>query len=323
MQGVHPPCHLNRYVSCNRQKDDNLNHHLGEIAALGTSVCWTFTSIFFTISGRRVGSIIVNQARLVLAIVFLSITHLLVQGQWLPAHAGLDRWFWLGLSGVIGLVLGDGFLFYAFVLIGARRSMLLMSLVPIISTMTAWLFLGERLSALEIVAVGLTVGGIAWVVSERGEVDGVQTDRRRYGLGVLAGIGGALGQAVGLVVSKKGMVGDFAPLSATLMRMIVAALVIWAYALLRGRAAGTLKALTDRRASLAVLGGAIAGPFLGVWLSLVAVQLTRVGIASTLMALPPILVLLPSVWIFNERIGLRALIGTSVAIGGTALIFLL
>jgi drug/metabolite transporter (DMT)-like permease len=290
---------------------------------LGTSVCWTFTSIFFTISGRRVGSVTVNRARLVLAVIFLSITHLLLLGRLWPVQAGLDRWFWLGLSGVVGLVLGDAFLFQAFVLIGPRRAMLLMSLVPIISTMIAWAFLGETLSAVEMVAVGLTVGGIAWVVSERGSINGVQADPRQYALGVLAGMGGAVGQALGLVLSKKGMAGDFAPLSANLIRMLVAVTVMWSYTLLRGKGGPTLRALADRRASTAILGGAIAGPFIGVWLSLVAVKLARVGIASTLMALPPVFVLLPSIWIFKERISLQTLAGTAIAFGGVAMIFLI
>jgi drug/metabolite transporter (DMT)-like permease len=298
-----------------------LENFLGEIAALATSICWTFTSIFFTLSGRRVGSVIVNQARLLLAVVFLSITHLLIVGVLLPGQPGLYRWFWLGLSGIVGLVLGDGFLFQAFVLIGPRRSMLLMALVPIISILMAWLFLGETLSPTQIVAIGLTVGGVAWVVSEA-ETNGVQVDRRPYLLGILAGLAGALGQALGLVASKKGMAGDFSPLSATLMRMLAAAAVIWGFSLLRGRAGQTLRALTDRRASLAILGGAIAGPFLGVWLSLIAVSLTQVGIAATLMALTPIFLLLPSQWIFKDRISLQSVVGTVIAIVGVAIIFL-
>jgi len=302
-------------------KGYTLESYLGEIAALGTAVCWTFTSVFFTLSGRRVGSVIVNQARLLLAILLLSVTHLLVQGAWMPDQANLYRWFWLGLSGIIGLALGDGFLFQAFVMIGARRSMLLMALVPIISTLIAWLFLGETLSAVQILAIGLAVGGVAWVVSER-EANGLQVDRRAYWLGIVAGLTGAFGQALGLVVSKKGMVGGFSPLSATLMRMIVAAVVIWGFALLRGRAGQSLRALTDRRASLSILGGAIAGPFLGVWLSLIAVNLTQVGIAATLMALSPIFLLLPSHWIFNERISFQSVVGTVVAIGGVAILFL-
>ena len=299
-----------------------MENYLGEIAAVGTSMCWTFTSVFFTLSGRRVGSVIVNQARLLLAVIFLSITHLRVLGVWLPDQADVYRWFWLGLSGIIGLVLGDGFLFQAFVLIGPRRSMLLMSLAPIMGTLIAWIFLGEALSAVEIVAIGLTVGGVAWVVSEQ-EANGVRVDRRLYWLGVLAGLAGAFGQALGLVASKKGMVGGFSPLSATLMRMMVAAMVIWGYALLRGRAGRTLRALTDKQTGPTILGGAIAGPFLGVWLSLIAIQLTQVGIAATLMALSPILLLPASHWIFGERIGTRAIIGTLVAMVGVALLFLL
>jgi drug/metabolite transporter (DMT)-like permease len=298
-----------------------LGNYVGEIAALGTSVCWTFTSIFFTLSGRRVGSVIVNQARLLLAVLLLAATHLLVLGSWLPDQPDPYRWFWLGLSGIIGLALGDGFLFQAFVMIGPRRSMLLMSLVPIMSTLSAWLFLGETLSTVEIVAIGLTVGGVAWVVSER-EANDVRVDRRHYWLGVSAGLGGALGQALGLVASKKGMVGGFSPLSATLMRMLVAAVVIWGYALLRGSAGRTIKALTDQQSGPTILGGAIAGPFLGVWLSLVAVQLTQVGIAATLMALSPIFLLLPSHWIFKEQISFQSVVGTLLAIGGVALIFL-
>jgi len=303
--------------------EDILNNYLGEIAALGTAVCWTFTSIFFTISGRRVGPIVINRARLVLAVLFLALTHFLVLGEWWPAQAGLDRWFWLGVSGVIGLALGDAFLFQALVWIGPRRSMLLMALVPIFSTMAAWVFLGETLSAMEMVAVGLTVGGIAWVISERAGANGVQTDSRQYWLGILAGLGGALGQALGLIASKKGMAGDFTPLSANLIRMVVAMAVVWSYTLLRGKAGHTLQALTDRKASLAILAGTIAGPFIGVWLSLVAVKLARVGIASTLMALSPVLILLPSIWIFKERISLQAVVGTAVAMGGVAILLLL
>jgi drug/metabolite transporter (DMT)-like permease len=301
-----------------------LNNHVGEIAALGTSVCWTFTSIFFTIAGRRVGSLIVNRARLVLALVFLVITHLLVQGELLPLHAEPERWFWLGLSGVIGLTLGDLFLFQAFVWIGPRRAMLLMSLAPIIGAVTAWVFLGERLRLIEIAGVGLTVGGIAWVILEKGNGDGAQVDKRHYWLGIVLGIGAAMGQALGLVASKKGLAGDFAPLSANLMRMSVAMAAMWAYTLLRREARQTVSALAaDRQASLATLGGSLVGPFIGVWLSLIAVQLTPVGIASTLMALPPVFVLPLSRWVFKERTSVQAVFGTCVAIGGVAIIFLM
>ena len=301
-----------------------MDNYLGEIAALATSLCWTFTSIFFTIAGGRVGSLVVNRARLILALIFLVITHLLVQGELLPLHAEAYRWFWLGLSGVIGLTLGDLFLFQAFVWIGPRRATLLMSLAPIIGAITAWVWLGERLRPVEIAAVGLTVGGIAWVILERGNGNGLPLDRRHYGWGIVLGIGAALGQALGLVASKKGLAGDFAPLSANLIRMSIAMAAMWIYTLLRREAQQTVNALAaDKQASLATLGGSLVGPFIGVWLSLIAVQLTPVGIASTLMALPPVFVLPLSRWVFMEQISPRAILGTCVAIGGVAFILLL
>ena len=305
------------------EEDNIVNSYIGEIAGLGTSVCWTFTSILFTIASQRIGSLVVNRARLLLAVIFLLITHFAILGEWLPLQAGATRWFWLGLSGVIGLTLGDLFLFQSFVWIGPRRAMLLMSLAPIMGALVAWLALGETLSLLEMVAVGLTVGGVGWVVLEKENGNGSQIDRRHYWLGIALGIGAALGQALGLIASKVGMEGDFAPLSANVIRMLVAMAVMWAYTLLRGEAQPTFKALGDKKASLATLGGSLVGPFIGVWLSLIAVQLTRVGIASTLMALPPVLVLPLSHWIFKEKITWQAVAGTAVAIGGVALLFLI
>jgi drug/metabolite transporter (DMT)-like permease len=299
---------------------------MGEIAALATSLFWSLTSIQFTLAGRRVGSRIVNRARLVLAVTFLSVTHLLMRGSLWPIRAGFHRWVWLGLSGIIGLVLGDGALFQAFLLIGPRRSMVLMTLVPVISTAAAWLLLGETLLPVEMIAILITVGGIAWVVSERqpereSADEDLQGHVRNRVLGVLLGLCGAVGQALGLVVAKRGLVGDFPALSATVMRMIVATVVIWLLALLRGQIGRTWQALKDGRTRLWLAGGAFAGPFIGVWLSLLAVRNAPVGIASTLMALSPIILIPLDHWIFDETITSRSIVGTLIALGGATVIF--
>ena len=295
--------------------------YLGEIAALTTAVCWSVTSLFFTIAGKQVGSQLVNRVRLPLAALFLAITHLLWQGEVLPIHAEPSRWGWLGLSAIIGLVVGDGLLLQAFVLIGTRLSMLLMTLAPVIGALLAWVFLGETLSPLEIGAIILTMGSVAWVVSERNNSNPVGGKPRSYISGVLCGIGGASGQALGLILSKRGMAGDFPALSASLMRLLVASVVIWLWALIQGQVGPTVEGLRIRRARWAIVGGALTGPFMGMTLSLVAVQLTHVGIASTLMSLSPVFLLPLSHWIFKERITQRAIVGTVVAMVGVAMIF--
>lgn len=307
---------------------------MGEIAALVTSLCWSLTSVQLTLAGRKVGSRVVNRVRLILAVIYLSLAHLLVYGELWPVHADLFRWGWLGLSGTIGLVIGDACLFQAFLFVGTRRSMLLMTLVPVISTLVAWAWLGETLQPIEIGAVLLTVGGVAWVVSERkraqngplAEGERARSERarseRHYGLGVLLGLGGALGQALGLVIAKQGLIGDFPSLSATLIRMVVASGVIWLLAMARGQVAETWHVLREQKAWWLLIGGALSGPFIGVWLSMVAVQNAQVGIASTLMALSPIILIPLDRWVFHEQVSSRSVAGTVLALAGTAIILL-
>jgi drug/metabolite transporter (DMT)-like permease len=246
--------------------------------------------------------------------------HFFLYGRFVPAHTTSSQWFWFGLSGIIGFAIGDTLLFRAFVLLGARLSMLLMSLVPVFGTIIAWLFLHEILDLTEIVAIIITIAGISWVVTERRN----EKYKKSHDFeGIICGIGGALGQAVGLILSKKGLGIDFPALSGNIIRVFAATSVLWIITLLRGQIPQTFRKLKDRKGTLTMCGGAVFGPFLGVWFSLVAVQHTFVGIASTLMALPPIFLIPLSHWVFKEKISLGAILGTIIAVIGVTLIFLL
>lgn len=300
--------------------------YLGYLAGLGTSIAWSFTSVFFTLSGRLVGSAVVNRVRLLLAVVFVMLTHQLTQGELFPLGAEPFRWGWLALSGIIGYVIGDSFLFQAFVMIGARLSMLLMALAPVFSAAMAWVLFDETLAPRELAGMALVIGGVALVVSRRD--DGLKTPDalmtpRRYAVGILCGLGAALGQAGGLVTSRQGLVGDFSALSGNLIRLTTAALAIWVLASITGKARSSVTALrANPRAIWVILGGAFAGPFIGVWLSLIAVQRAPLGIASTLMSLPPVILLPVSHFLFAERITRPAVLGTFLAFVGTAILFL-
>ena len=298
-----------------------MNPYIGETAALLTSLAFSVTSSMFTLAGRKVGSAVVNRTRLVLAVVLLSLTHLIFLGSLFPWNAEPQRWMWLSLSGIIGLVLGDAFLFQAFVWIGPRLSMLMMSLAPVISTLAAWMFLDEYLSWMQLLGIGLTLSGIAWVSMEG---NGKQKAANRdYLRGILFGLGAATGQALGLVLSKNGLYGDFSPISANLIRMLSATIVLWAVTLLQRKALSTFERLkSNRRSMFLIFAGVVSGPFLGVSLSLFAIQKTAIGVASTLMALPPVFLLPISYIFFKERFGWGAVAGTLVAVAGVALLFL-
>jgi drug/metabolite transporter (DMT)-like permease len=302
-----------------------LNAYIGEIAALATALFWSATAVFFSIASRRAGAVRVNRIRLLTALIFLIVTHVLLTGQLLPRGAGAERWFWLGLSGIVGLALGDACLFQSYVEIGARLGSLMMSLAPVLSALLAGLFLRERLAPLQWLGIFVTVAGVAWVISEDGNngKGQSQSDGKQRMRGILLGVGAATGQAVGLVLSKIGLGSDFSALSGNLIRVLCAACAIWLLAMLQKQARPTLEQVGRDPATLrATVLGAFFGPFIGVWLSLFAVQRTAIGIASTLIALPPVFLVPISHFVFHERISWQAIAGTIVAFAGVGLLFL-
>ena len=295
--------------------------HLGEIAALLTSVFFSFTAVIFSQASYRVGSQITNRVRLVIALIYLMIINLILLGQPLPIGAGIDRWVWLSLSGVIGLALGDMFLFRSYEHIGPRLGMLLLSLAPVIGALVAWIFFGETLRFGQIAGIAITLGGIAWVVSTRPAENSNQP--HVTGRGLLYGVLAATGQAVGLVFSKQGMTGDFSPFAGNAIRMLAAMVVFWLMTFAQRQGRETIAVVRHNRSAVGLIAlGALVGPVLGVSASLLAVQHAEVGVASTLMALPPVFLLPMSYFLFKERFGWQTVAGTFVAMAGVALLFL-
>jgi len=295
---------------------------LGELAALGTAVCWAFSALAFAAAGRRIGVLPLNLIRLAMALVFLALATWVLRGLSLPVDATPRAWGWLAVSGLIGFVFGDLCLFRAYVLIGPRLASLMMSLAPLLTALIGWLLLGETLTGRDTLGVALTVGGIAWAVLDRKEPeDGVPHDPRSWAAGLALGFCGALGQAGGLVLSKLGM-GSYDPVAATEVRVIAA---LGGYALLLAAVRGgprVATALRDRRGLAFSAAGSFFGPFLGVSLSLFAVRHIVAGVAASIMALQPVLIIPLVVILHRERVGVGGIAGALVAVAGVALLFL-
>jgi len=296
--------------------------YLGELASILTAFCWSANSVCFTIAGRRVGSATVNVARLWIALVAMLALHLMTAGTLFP-HVEGWRLSVLGVSGLIGFALGDAVLFEAFVLLGPRLTMLIMTLWPIFAALLAWTFLGQTMSPLRILAMAATLGGIALVVGDHSSAaDGGKP--RKLALGILLSLGGALGQAVGFLLSKFGLAGNFSPISANLIRVCAGTLTLSVWLLLRGHLLENFLRLKDRRAFTLITLGAVSGPVLGVVLSLYAIGHAKyLGVASTLMSLSPVILLPVAVFAFKERITPLAIIGTIITLAGAAALFFL
>jgi drug/metabolite transporter (DMT)-like permease len=296
--------------------------YIGEVAALFTSFCWALSAIGFTKSTQQVGSLITNRVRVFIAMLALIIINLVLYGQPIPLHAGVSRWAWLSISGIIGLSLGDAFLFQAYREIGPRLGLLLLSLTPVFGATIAWIFFGQTLILLQIIGIIITLAGISWVVMIQPEGCDDNSPRATW-RGVLFGTLAALGQAIGLIFSQQGMTGDFSPFAGTLIRMIAAVITLWIIASFQRQAGTTITTMSERPRTLGwVAFGSLFGTVIGVSSSLLAVQHTGIGVASTLLALPPVFMLPISYFVFKERFSWQAIGGTLLAVAGVALLFL-
>lgn len=301
-----------------------MNNHLGEFAALLTTVFWTITALSFETASRRIGSLNLNLLRLSVATILLAVFSYFHRGLFFPVDASIHNWFWLILSGIVGFVIGDFLLFQAFIVIGARIAMLLMTLAPPAAALASWLILGENMSLMSLGGMLLTIAGIALVIFVRNpdSSEKSRTAKLAHPLkGVLLALGAAVGQGVGLVLSKLGM-GSYDSFAASQIR-VLAGVAGFAMVFTFFRKWNGLPAvIKDRKAMKWLIVGSIFGPFLGVSFSLMAVQHTKAGIAQTIMSLVPVLIIPPSLLINKEKPKVREIIGALIAVAGVTVFFL-
>jgi drug/metabolite transporter (DMT)-like permease len=296
-----------------------ITNYPGELAALLVAVFWTITALSFEMASKRVGSLAVNIIRLAFAMVFLSVFSFFHRGLALPVDATTHAWLWLTVSGLVGFVFGDYFLFHAYTLISSRIAMLIMTFVPPVTALLGWLVLGESMTLIHLAGMTLTVTGISLTIFGR------ETGSKKFRMlfsakGVFFAFLGVLGQAGGLVLSKYGMQ-DYDAFAATQIRIIAGFAGFALIILFNGKFHLVRKAFQNRKALLGITSGSFFGPFLGVSFSLLAIQLTTTGIASTLMAIVPILIIPPAALLFNQKVKLLDYIGAAISVGGVVLFF--
>lgn len=297
-----------------------MENYIGELAALATAFCWTITASSFEVAGKKIGSQPLNIIRLVIGMLFLCIFTFISRGIAFPYDATYETWKWLLLSGLVGFVIGDLLLFEAFVRIGARISMLIYASVPPMSGFLAYVFLGETMNQKQIIGMVVTLLGIAIVILVKGDSQG-KVKFSHPVAGILLAFGGALGQASGYIIGKYGL-GEYDPFAATQIR-IVAGIIGFAFIFtVRGKWRSVFEAFKQTTAMKYLTLGSFFGPFLGVSLSLLAIQYTNPGVASTLMSITPVLLIPVAIFIRKEKVHLKEMIGALVAVSGVALIFI-
>ena len=302
--------------------------YIGELISIGVAFSWTATALLSEFGSKRLGNLTLNVLRMALALLFSVVLFCVVVGTPLPPVGSLEACGWMLLSGVVGYVIGDFCLFQCYIIIGSRYGQLFMTLAPLAAALMAWITLGQQMIPMSIVAMFITLIGIGISVLGRGEHHKVSLKLPLNG--VLFAIGAALCQGIGLVLSKIGMdhyetgtMPDWlVPFSANFLRCIAGIIGFSILLYFREGFKPLCDALHDGKGMTVAIATTIFGPFVGVGFSLMAVQYTSAGIASTLMALTPIIIILPSYWLFHQKITWRSVLGAVISVLGVSLFFL-
>lgn len=302
--------------------------YIGELISIGVAFSWTATALLSEFGSKRLGNLTLNVLRMGLSLLFAMVMFWVVMGSPLPPVGSLEACGWMLLSGIVGYVIGDFCLFQCYIIIGSRYGQLFMTLAPLSAALMAWVTLGQEMAPRSIVAMFVTLIGIAISVLGRGEHHRVSLKLPLNG--VLFAIAAAMCQGIGLVLSKIGMNHYDAtsmpawliPFSANFLRCVAGVIGFSLLLYFREGFQPLREAFHDRKGITVAIATTIFGPFVGVGFSLMAVQYASAGIASTLMALTPIIIILPSYWLFRQPITWRSVLGALISVLGVSLFFL-
>lgn len=311
--------------------------YTGELIALTVSVSWTACAMFAEVASKRLGALPLNVIRMTLSLLMLMAVMWISTGSPYPLYADTETWVWMSLSGFVGYVLGDFCLFNSYILIGSRFGQLLMTLSAPAAAIFGWVLIGETMSVHAILGMVITICGISLAIFGKHASAGTDTKLSLPPKGILLGVLAGLGQGIGLVLSAKGLICYeeslnnhgitdatilfLIPFASTAMRAITGLVGFSVWTTVIGELPRLKQGIKDRRGMLFALAATITGPFVGVSLSLMATQYTSTGIAQTIMATTPVLILLPSYIFFHQRITLREILGAFIAVIGVTLFF--
>lgn len=298
-----------------------MQSNLGEIYSFITAICWTISAISFEIAGRKIGSLSVNYLRIIIALILISLFTLFSRGMVLPFDATASAWGWLSLSGLIGFVIGDLFLFQAYLEIGSRISMLIMALVPPITALLGFIAMREIISLSDLLGMIITITGIFIVVLVRNP----ESNNFKFShsvKGISYALVGALGQSFGLILSKIGM-GNYNPFAATQIRIISGVIGFTIVFIFMKRWDKLKEDMKNKEARTPLLLGSLFGPFLGVSFSLLAVQYTTTGVSSTITSIIPVLIIPLSIYVLKEKVSPKEIIGAIISVIGVSILFVI
>ncbi len=300
--------------------------------ALLTTLSWALCIFPFTQAARRLGSVPLNHFRLLLAVIIIGIASLFIHTDdflelFNSKYAG--AWIWLGLSGIIGLTIGDHFGFTMYAILGPRIGSVLTTFAPASTLIISYFLISEELSWIGIMGMFVTILGVIWISLSRGERD--QIPDHGHGSirkGIIYGLLAAISQGAGIVLAKRGMLAehsmhaDINPIHATFIRLFIGTLSLYLFTLLRGNLSKVAEPILANKGNglRYAAAGTLFGPVLGVSLSLYTVTYIKASVAQTVFSLVPVFALMLSSLLLKEKVSFRSFLGVIVAILGVIIL---
>lgn len=300
----------------------NSNLIIGQLLALLTAACWAQNSIIYRHLGKKVGSDAVAHIRMWLALPAILLTTYLIEGIWFPTNLSARTYLFMLASGAIGYFITDMLLFKAYVLLGSRESMVIMTLSPVATALFDYFFFSQRLLLLQILGMGVTLGGVLIMVLLDKKPTLAKELQRERTLGLVFAILASILQSVSFLFAKFALE-QAGPISTNLLRNLggLGAFIIYNFFYKRN-ARQHIQSFKNPRFFILLLFAAFAGPVLGMSSQMKAFTLAPIGIVTTITQVTPILLLPFDRFILRKKLTIFSLSGTVLSILGVAILFL-
>ncbi|MEC9093497.1 MAG: DMT family transporter [Planctomycetota bacterium] len=325
---------------------------IGANAGLAAAAIWAASSLLYSMA-RMTAWELNYWKNTIASVIFL--VHLTVVRVFLEPgpvfQAPWQAWLWLGLSSLLGIVVGDTIYLRSLQILGARRAVVVATVAPIFGLMIGWSVMGDAMTLSLLAGVGLTVFGVGVVVSDKkAELEKPNVFPGNFRVGVLLGVGAAFCQALSVALAKIGMNQGCEALESSFIRIVVAAGAMSFGCVCFPKTFGSFwksnspltnpkvlepavkasrsesivspiwKPLTDRQSMGYFIPAVFMGTWIGIWLFQIAQQYSETAVVTTLVSTCPIFAI-PMVWLVQgHRVSSKGFWGTGLAVAGVYLV---
>ncbi len=304
---------------------------IGFLFAFGAALSWSIAGFYITNAAKHLSIPIINILRLTFGVGFVVIASLIINTNDFAiifSKNYIQAWFWLGLSGIIALVIGDYLSFKSYAILQPQKASVLTTLSPTTALAFGILLIDEKINTVGVIGILITIVGVMSISLGRSQRNAVRaTTMGNANKAILYGILAAACHGLALAFSKKGLIIQrkegfiISPINASFIRLIVAFIFITVIAFASGKIKLYYQKISEHKQSrFQTILASVFNPSLAVSLSMFSILYMDVAVAQTIFSLVPFFTLLIAFFVLKEKVTMQSLLGVVVAIAGVAIL---